>query len=70
MYSNHPEFDKYRKRSELNFKSYEVFDENAISERTELYRSILKDHWKKTDNRNNQKSTGSIVIDEEIETEN
>jgi len=69
MYSNHPDFEKYRQRSGLNFKSYDVFDEVAIAERTELYRSILKEHWKQPEKQQTLDTGDAIVIDEDIEEE-
>ena len=41
-YENAPGFTKFLDRSKLAFKPYEFFNREAISERTELYKNILK----------------------------
>ena len=46
-YSNNPGFIDFIHKSRLQFKAYDNFDKEAINERTELYRSILKWNWKK-----------------------
>lgn len=40
-YQNNPGFIKYISGSGLNFKSYDIFNKNSISERAELYKQIL-----------------------------
>lgn len=42
MYENHPGFKRYIERSGLNFKYYEHFKKNDISERAALYKAILQ----------------------------
>ncbi|MDY6070814.1 MAG: DUF262 domain-containing protein [Bacilli bacterium] len=41
-YENAPGFAKFMERSKIAFKSYDSFKKDAIAERTELYKSILK----------------------------
>lgn len=45
-YENNPGFTKFTKESGLNFKSYEHFKKDQITERTDLYRSILEWNFK------------------------
>ena len=45
-YHNNPSFIKFKNESGLDFKSYEEFKKNSISERAELYKSILQWNWK------------------------
>lgn len=40
-YQNNPGFIKYKSDKNLNFKHYEIFNKNSISERAELYKEIL-----------------------------
>ena len=44
-YENNPGFLKFKETSKLDFKSYSEFKRIAISERAELYKSILKWNW-------------------------
>ena len=45
-YQNNPSFIKFKNESGLDFKSYNEFKKNSISERAELYKSILMWNWK------------------------
>jgi uncharacterized protein with ParB-like and HNH nuclease domain len=44
-YENAPGFLKFLKESKLNFKPYELFTKASLSERSELYKSILLWNW-------------------------
>ncbi len=44
-YENNPGFLNFKETSKLDFKSYSEFKRIAISERAELYKSILKWNW-------------------------
>ena len=44
-YENNPGFIKFKEKSKLGFKPYTEFKRIAISERAELYKSILKWNW-------------------------
>lgn len=44
-YENNPGFVKFKETSKLEFKPYKEFKRIAISERAELYKSILKWNW-------------------------
>ena len=46
-YKNNPEFLKFKEASGLPFKSYTHFKRTAITERAELYKSILLWNWRK-----------------------
>lgn len=43
---NNPGFLAYVSKSELPFKSYDVFKKASIDERTDLYRKILEYEFK------------------------
>lgn len=45
-YINNPDFLKFQHNSRLPFRSYDKFVKNSISERAELYKSILLWNWK------------------------
>ena len=45
-YTNNPGFMSYKESTKLPFKSYDKFNKDSISERTQLYRLILEDNWK------------------------
>ena len=45
-YKNNPDFLKFKDASKLDFKSYEHFKRVSISERAELYKSILLWNWR------------------------
>ena len=45
MYMNHPEFTRFIERSGLLFKPYKNFKKANVTERAELYKSILKWNW-------------------------
>ncbi len=49
-YQNNPGFLRFMEESELAFKSYDIFNKQAISERAELYKNILLWNWRETDN--------------------
>ena len=44
-YINNPGFDKFFKRSNLNFKPYSEFTKQSVSDRAELYKAILAWNW-------------------------
>ena len=44
-YFNNPGFIAYVTRTGIPFRSYVTFTRESISERTNLYRSILMEHW-------------------------
>ena len=44
-YQNNPAFLRFVHKSKLPFKSYEVFTNDSIGERAELYKSILLWNW-------------------------
>ena len=46
-YKNNPLFIKFYKNNSLNFKPYKTFNKQSISERAELYKSILLWNWRK-----------------------
>lgn len=46
-YSNNPSFIKFKEKSSLAFQSYDVFDKQAILDRSELYKQILIWNWSK-----------------------
>jgi len=45
-YINNPGFVSFVKNSGLSFKPYDTFTKESISERSELYKNILKWNWK------------------------
>ena len=45
-YENNPGFNHFVEESKLDFKSYDEFKKQAISDRAELYKSILIWNWK------------------------
>jgi uncharacterized protein with ParB-like and HNH nuclease domain len=45
-YKNNPSFLRFIQNSNLNFKSYDVFNNTSIIERADLYRNILLWNWK------------------------
>lgn len=44
-YVNNPGFVKFIKESGIPFRAYEAFTKDAIAERTDLYRAILRWNW-------------------------
>lgn len=46
-YQNNPGFLDFKKNSKLEFKPYSDFTRKAVSERAELYKSILEWNWRK-----------------------
>lgn len=45
-YKNSPGFIKFKNKSRLEFKPYKKFTQEAIYERSELYKDILVYNWK------------------------
>ena len=45
MYINHPDFLRFKEKSNLDFKSYEHFKKLSINERAALYKNVLIWNW-------------------------
>ncbi len=44
-YQNNPQFIRFIKKENLNFKHYDVFDKSALQERQDLYEELAKKVW-------------------------